>query len=415
MPAPTRKKGKRVDVRTVHRVLSFGAVLLLLYIGITGTAIQGLDLLALGGNEPETTPTMQSINEGKFGNEDFSAVLQSDWGAGALPDHLDVVGALRRALASFHRTRPTVKPAYVELRVIAQRPLVQVGYVAPAKPDPHQMAPQIAVAAFDPSTGAPVDALAPRSAVPEPSTRQSLKEWHRFWARRDVPGVYVEFASGLAMSVLIYTGLVMYFRLLRQRRKMGRNQLFWMAGETMRSLHRIVSVVAAVLLVLVAASGTWLGFESTWHTFVTRLPPAAPTSLGDVQAERIALAALASFRAGEPSTPIRTIRARIYAGHEQGVIVTADAITRQHVFDTASGKEVGLSEPYYPPSGFPFGMDVHEWVKHFHSGYLFGLPARFLDFLAGLALVFLSVSGLVMYVDMYRRRARSGRSELFWK
>jgi len=208
---------------------------------------------------------------------------------------------------------------------------------------------------------------------------------------------------------------VMYFRLLRQRRKMGRNQLFWMAGETMRSLHRVVSVAAAVLLILVAASGTWLGFESSWHTFVTRAAPVAPTPLVDSQAERIALAGLASFRASEPSTPIRAIRARIYAGHEQGVIVTAGPVTRQRVFDTATGNEVGLSESYYPASGFPLGMDVHEWVKHFHSGYLFGLPARLLDFVAGLALVFLSVSGLLMYIEMYGRRARSGRKGVFWK
>ena len=60
-------------------------------------------------------------------------------------------------------------------------------------------------------------------------------------------------------------------------------------------------------------------------------------------------------------------------------------------------------------------MDVHEWVKHFHSGYLFGLPARVLDLLAGLALVFLSVSGLIMYFEMYRRRVRAGRKGAFWK
>ena len=400
----------------MHRALSLMAAVVLLYIGVTGTAIQTLDLVALLGGADETNPTMQSINEGKFGNDGFSAVLESDWGAGALPADVDVLGALRRGLAAFHDTVPAGHPVYVELRASGLRPLVQVGYVDPsARPDPHLMGPKIAVAAFDPTSGATAEALSPRSATPPPSMRQSLKEWHRFWTLRDVPGVYVVFVSGLAMCVLIYTGLVMYFRLLRQRRKTGRGNLFWMAGEKLRSLHRVVSAMAAMLLVLVAASGTWLGFESSWHTFIDRPVPVAPTRLEDAQAARIASVGIAIFRNSEPATPIRALRARIYADHEQAVVVTAGPVTRQRVFDVATGQEVGLSESYYPASGFPLGMDVHEWVKHFHSGYLFGLPARVLDLLAGLALVFLSVSGLIMYFEMYRRRVRAGRKGAFWK
>jgi uncharacterized iron-regulated membrane protein len=46
---------------------------------------------------------------------------------------------------------------------------------------------------------------------------------------------------------------------------------------------------------------------------------------------------------------------------------------------------------------------------------LIGLPARLLDFLAGLSLIFLSASGLWMYFDMWRKRARAGRNSVFWK
>jgi uncharacterized iron-regulated membrane protein len=95
--------------------------------------------------------------------------------------------------------------------------------------------------------------------------------------------------------------------------------------------------------------------------------------------------------------------------------VTATNPTRQRVYNAASGDEQSLSSPLYPPGTFPFGTDVHEWAKHFHSGELIGLPAQLLDLLAGLSLVFLSASGLWMYLEMWRKRVNSGRKALFWK
>nr|WP_260929379.1 PepSY domain-containing protein [Novosphingobium sp. 9] len=122
-----------------------------------------------------------------------------------------------------------------------------------------------------------------------------------------------------------------------------------------------------------------------------------------------------AFRAQEPDTPIRAIRARIWYGQAEGAVVTATDPTRQLVYNTANGQRQGLSSPLYPRSAFPFGTDVHEWMKHFHSGELLGLPARMLDLLAGISLVFLSASGLWMYIDLWRKRARSGRKALFWR
>ena len=140
-----------------------------------------------------------------------------------------------------------------------------------------------------------------------------------------------------------------------------------------------------------------------------------PRALSDEQAARLAATGFRLFRTDEPQTPVRAVRARIFAGHEEAGIVTGTGFTRQKIYDIRSGQEMGLSEPHYPRSPFPLGTDVHEWVKHFHSGYLFGLPARLLDLLAGLSLIFLSLSGILMYLEMYRRRAKSGRRSLFWK
>jgi len=419
--AKAKPKGRAIEMRTVHRALSLIACLLLLYVGVTGTLIQGLDMAAVISGKPESDQTMQSMNEGKFGNAIYSAVTVADWSAPALPAGIDPARAAGVALAAFHKARPGVPAAFVDVRMIDGKAVGQVAYPDPrAKPDPRRRGVPLSTMAFDAVTGAPAQAGDVRGAFPGPSLRQTLKQWHRFWGPgffglRDVPGVYVELLTGVAMWVLIITGLVVYFRLLRQRRKIKRPQMFWMTQDRWRSLHRGVSVAAAVLLVLVAASGTWIGFESSWATFNGHKPPAETLAIGDAQAQQIITRTLAAFRADEPATPIRAIRAREWYGQAEGVVVTATNPTRQRVYNAASGREQSLSSPLYPPSPFPFGTDVHEWVKHFHSGELFGLPAQALDLLAGLALVFLSASGLWMYVEMWRKRAASGRRGLFWK
>lgn len=418
---PVRKPGRPIEMRTVHRVLSLIACLVLLYIGVTGTLIQTLDLTAILSGKPESDPTMQSVNEGKFGNGFYSAVTFADWSGAALPADIDVHKGFAVALAGFHKAKPEVAPAFVELRMIDGKAVGQVAYPDPhAPPDPRRRGTPVSALAFDVITGQQVQSSDVRGAYPGPSWRQSLKQWHRFWGpgffgTRDAPGVYVEFIAGLAMCVLIVTGLVMYFRLLKQRRKIKRPGMFWMTSDTWRSLHRAVSVAASVLLVLVAFSGTWIGFESSFGTFNRHKPSRETLAITDEQAQQVAQSTIRAFRADEPTTPIRAVRARVWYGQAEGAVVTATMPTRQRVYNSASGTEQHLSSPLYPKDPFPFGTDVHEWMKHFHSGELFGLPARLLDLLAGLSLIFLSVSGLWMYVDLWRKRAKSGRNNLIWK
>jgi uncharacterized iron-regulated membrane protein len=54
-------------------------------------------------------------------------------------------------------------------------------------------------------------------------------------------------------------------------------------------------------------------------------------------------------------------------------------------------------------------------MKHFHSGAMFGLSTRAMNLFAGLSLIFLSASGLYMYFDMWLKRRKGGRNNLFWQ
>jgi len=53
-------------------------------------------------------------------------------------------------------------------------------------------------------------------------------------------------------------------------------------------------------------------------------------------------------------------------------------------------------------------------MKQIHRGDALGVPGRLMDLFAGLSLIFLSASGLWMYVDLLLRRMRGGRKQLFW-
>jgi uncharacterized iron-regulated membrane protein len=63
----------------------------------------------------------------------------------------------------------------------------------------------------------------------------------------------------------------------------------------------------------------------------------------------------------------------------------------------------------------PLQWNVHEVAKRLHRGDYFGLTGRWMDLLTGLAILFLTISGMVMYLQLYRVRRKRGQRQLFWK
>lgn len=56
------------------------------------------------------------------------------------------------------------------------------------------------------------------------------------------------------------------------------------------------------------------------------------------------------------------------------------------------------------------------WFHHLHSGEEFGLGGVVISIMSGLALLFFSISGLWMYVRMWRnRRSKNMQGGMFWK
>jgi uncharacterized iron-regulated membrane protein len=234
---------------------------------------------------------------------------------------------------------------------------------------------------------------------------------------------------GIGLFGMIATGLVVYFRMFRARQRAGKNALFWSAGGRLRSLHRSIAVIAAVFLLVVSVTGTLLSFDSLvlgiyidFHQSPGKHPREFPAGMNadyssplqDAEIPDMAQKTLDGFKTVRGLTPIKVIQLRYFSGMPQGAIVTGGEDTAQLIFNAGSGRRVSMTEPNYPFTGFPFGWEEHELVKKIHRGDVLGVPGRLMDVFAGCSLVFLSISGLIMYLDLWNRRRRLGRSGLFW-
>ncbi len=402
-----QQTARGTHLRYVHRVITLFIVAFTLYLGVTGTLIQLIDLRTLFSNAPAEDVEMASIREGLNGPGPFQVIAYADYTATALPADLNVQAALSKLLSSARTLDATAPLNYLEVRMADGKPVGQA-----------QLNEQ--VQRFDLETGGHRGSvIVPVESQRPDSQRNAVKSLHRMttfgnWI------LWVNVLVGLSLGVMIVTGIVMYFQLLSARARSKRSGLFWKAGGWWRTLHRWISVVAAVFLLVVALSGTWLAVESLGvgiyranHRNDPAVEPISP--LRDADVSSMANTTLTAYRSALPDTPIKVLRLRTYGGMPQGVVITGEAEARQIVFNAVTGDRAGQTEPGYPVSGFPFGWQAHQIAKQVHRGDFIGLTGRWMDLFAGLSLIFLSISGAVMYFDMWQRRKGMGRNGLLWK
>lgn len=411
------------NLRSIHRIITFFVVMVLLYLGVTGTLIQAVDLRSILGNAPANDANVLAMRESYNGPGDFQVLVSRDYTAQALPTGADLKAMVAR-VAQGARQAAAGKPlTYVELRMADGRPVGQAR-IGTGR--------QAAELLFDPVTGAALGAAPPisRDEFGSPkSARNDFKHLHRMTTFGDW-ALYINVVVAIALGALVVTGLLIYWNLYKGRSRNGRAGLFWKAGGWWRTLHRATSLACAVFLAVVTVSGLWLAVESlgmgfylSSHMkkgpdgrpqFVMGPDPASP--LSDAELPKMLDASVGGYHALKSDGQIKVIRLRHYGGMPQGVIVTGDegGEVRQLVFNAATGRRVSLTEPGFPKVGFPFGWQAHQTAKAIHSGEFFGLPGRLIDFIAGFALVYLSVSGMVIYVELWSRRRKAGLSKPLW-
>jgi len=412
-------------LRQIHRYITVAIVGFALYLGLTGTMVQLIDFKTLYSHAPATAPDLQAIRESFDGPDDYKVRETRDYDALALPAGSDFPAMFAKVMGSARKDAGPAPLKYVELRMIGTTPVGQVGLGK-------------GHARYDAVTGAMLERTNEDiiEGNPRGSTRNVFKSLHRMTTFGD-RALYINVFVSLGLAGLIVTGLWIYAKLWLGRRKLKRNDLFWKGGGTWRVLHRWISLVAAALLVVVTLSGAWLAVESLGLAInmaavmkasgnhgpgpggpkgPMRMAPRDYSSpLADAEIPGMLGATLTGLRRDAPNDPVKVIRLRYYAHYAQGVVVTGGDNSQQLVYNAKTGVRMTETEPGYPKVLFPFGWQAHQWAKSVHRGDIIGMPGRWMDLLAGLSLIYLSLSGIVMYWQMWRKRAATGRKGLLWK
>lgn len=393
-------------MRKCHRYLVPITLILGLFIAITGLLVQSMDIASELRAAPADDPTMLGRRAGLYGPPNFVVIDVPDYAASNLPGGFDYSAAAANAIQA---TDPAKPLGFVQFRMAGSTPVVQLGQGKE-------------LVTLDPASGKEIE---PRGEVKikpisTPSVRNTIKDIHRMrWFGKW--GVAFDLLAGLTMCAMIFTGLALYVQLWRARAKMDRRSPYWFGGNWWRTLHRAASVSFGLFLTVIALSGCVLATSSIGVVVNSILDGkrdqitkdlSTPMSAADMRA--MLKATLDAWHRDHPDTAVRVLRLRYFAGMPQGVVVTGEKVPDQIVYNTATGQRVSLTEPNYPHPGQTFGWQADETFKKIHRGDAFGLPGMVISLLSGVALLYLTVSGFVMYLDLWRRRRKAGKHGLFW-
>jgi uncharacterized iron-regulated membrane protein len=184
----------------------------------------------------------------------------------------------------------------------------------------------------------------------------------------------------------------------------------------LRQTHRWSSTVAGAFLLVIAATGVALQIEELTETGERRGPPAPTTAAAVLESPETSIAsALAGLRAAEPNARITSLALGGTGGAAQ-VVVSLAGETQARAIDIVTGsvKAAEQAAPQGPPGGPPPGFSLMRTIKQIHTGEIGGPFGQIIGLALGLTLLFLSISGLWMWLQMLNARANQGRKGWFW-
>ncbi|WP_044562352.1 PepSY-associated TM helix domain-containing protein [Azospirillum sp. B4] len=177
----------------------------------------------------------------------------------------------------------------------------------------------------------------------------------------------------------------------------------------MRRIHRWVSIIVGVFMILIAATGVALQVEMMDGGPKGR--PAASRTLDDAQVHAMVDTLLAAAHAQAPGKPVVELSLSVLgagmggAGPARGVVAIADPAPRQIYFDADTGSpDVSAQE----------ARGLHFLLLDLHRALKLGTAGTWISVLCGLSLLFLGISGLVIYGQMLGRRWKAGLRQPFW-
>lgn len=201
----------------------------------------------------------------------------------------------------------------------------------------------------------------------------------------------------------------------------------------MRKWHRWISTAAMVLLAWVALTGVLLAIDSMYPPAgLGGAPAAAPTGQTPADGNAITAtqtmdmaavelwmtsAAQAVLTAEAPQSI--EIQLHMQDNQPRAQVAVKGSDTRTITVNVQTGTVLSSiataaeSLPWYQDTASR--LRLHDLLQDLHRGTIIGLPGQILDILTGLSFAFLTISGAVMYFQLYLRRRKSGNRQWFWK
>ena len=323
-------------------------------------------------------------------------------GSAALPDPRTLQSGVAAAVAA----SGGMAIASVDLRMVGDIPRLQFAEASGERATMRRYYAQ---------SGAPMTELVAEGdpnapASPQVNRRNAIKSWHKGNVL-GLPGQFVGLFTGLGLIALVVTGFATYLAIWKARRRAAKPALFWSGRESRwRRLHRCVALVAAVFVLNIAVTGVILAAAEIklnmflWHHIGTppypRPGPMPPQSQAALPADPAALL-ITSFDAARrvhPEMSIADIQLVERDGLAKGIVSFAGTAPLTLAFDASSGAGIHDWMERGLQSGNGYYSDWHQRLKRLHRGDIIGhFSGRYLDLLAGLALLYLLISAAVMY------------------
>lgn len=169
----------------------------------------------------------------------------------------------------------------------------------------------------------------------------------------------------------------------------------------MRTLHRWLGTIAGLFLAISAISGIFLQIHEIEEKTEARPAPVkvAPLSGPAALAAQVTVPVEQLLLTSTPTGPVVSFKP---AGAD-----------RWQKLDPATGTLSETLAPGERPK--PTGFSWTRLMKGLHTGGLAGIPGHLFGALLGLSLLFFTLSGLWMWWQTWRHRARAGRGAVFWR
>lgn len=182
----------------------------------------------------------------------------------------------------------------------------------------------------------------------------------------------------------------------------------------MRTWHRRLSIFVGAFMLVIACTGVWLQVEELLKTGggpggppppAAVGPGAAPRAIDEAQVQALVAQVLAGARRSAPQGRLLGFDLRLAGPQPMAEVVILDAAgPRRLRLDARSGEPIGAAE----------GGGLHRLMLELHRGDIVGRSGNWIGLICGAVLAVLSLTGLWLYLQMWRRRSGAKMKGFVW-